>query len=55
MDNFKNQVAYYISSNSDRPIQEVYDELKSKKKLSKVERVVYIFLKSNIKKLGIKK
>ena len=54
MGNLQNEVADYISANSDKPIYVIYNELKNKRKLSKAERLVYIYLKLNKKKLGIK-
>lgn len=54
MGNLQNEVADYIIANSDKPIYFVYNELKNKRKLSKAERLVYIYLKLNKKKLGIK-
>ena len=54
MGNLQFEVADYIRANSDKPIYVIYNELKNKKKLSKAECLVYIFLKLNKKKLGIK-
>ena len=54
MGNLQNEVADYILANSDKSIYIVYNELKNKKRLNKVERLVYIYLKFNKKKLGIK-
>ena len=54
MNNLQNEVADYISANSDKPIYVVYNDLKNKKKLNKAEHLVYLYLKINKKKLGIK-
>lgn len=50
----KKDVADYISANSDKPIYVVYNELKTKKRLTNAERIVYTYLKINKNKLGIK-
>lgn len=54
MNNLQKEVADYISVNSDKPIYVVYNELKNKKRLNKAELLVYLYLKMNKKKLGIK-
>ncbi len=54
MGNLNDEVVYYFLANSDKPIYVVYNELKNKKHLSMVERLVYTYLNLNKKKLGIK-
>lgn len=50
---YKNSIAIYLQENKDRPIKEVYEELKTKKKLNDQEKLVYIYLKANRKKLKL--
>ena len=49
-------VSDYLCRNSDRPIYEVYNEIKAKKlkNRSKVEHIVFTYLALNKRKLGIK-
>lgn len=54
MNKIQKEVADYIRVNSDKPIYVVYNELKNKKKLSKAEKLVYLYLNIYKKKLGIK-
>ena len=52
--NLYEEVRIYLVENQDKPIYQVYKELKEKKKKSKSEQIVYTYLKLNKKKLGIK-
>ena len=51
-----NKFNEYLVSNSDRSIQEVYDEIKSKsrKDRSNEESLLFTYLSLNKKKLGIR-
>ncbi len=50
-------VSEYLNSNSDKSIQEVYDSIKKKKlkDCSNEEIVVFTYIYTNKRKLGIKK
>ena len=54
MNIFKKQIQDYLILNKDRKIQDVYDELKNKKKLTNQEKMVYIYLKQNKRRLELK-
>lgn len=54
MKNIKNEVRDYLIVNSNRSIIDVYNELKSKKRKSVAERLIFTYLKANKKKLGVK-
>lgn len=52
----ESKICAYLESNSDRPIYQVYNELKKKKlrQMSSEEILVYSYLKMNKRKLGIR-
>lgn len=50
---YKNSIEIYLKDNENRPIKEVYEELRKKKKLNDQEKLVYIYLKANRKKLKL--
>ena len=54
--NIVKKVESYLKKNADRPIQDVYDEIRSKSFSSRSpeENLVYGFLTTNKKRLGIK-
>lgn len=52
--NIYEEVRLYLIENQEKPIYQVYQELKKKKKKSTSEQIVWTYLKLNKKKLGIK-
>ena len=47
-------IQYYIYSNANRPISDVYSELCSKNHKTQAEYFVWAYIKLNKKKLGLK-
>ena len=54
MINIINEVRDYLIVNSHRSIIDVYNELKSKKRKSIAEKLIFHYLKANKKKLGVR-
>ena len=50
----KQEIRLLFETNKDKFIQNYYDELKDKLKLSRAEKFVFRYIRLNSKKLGVK-